>query len=192
MIRYTILFAILLFTNCRNRATTKTIFESDKIDTAVTGLHESRKFVLKKHLINADFNYKQLNNIDAHIKSAVVTKNLISIFEPEQGKYNYYQFIATFKGENLTFPGEEGDSVKTFHDILIIKANQNNTILDAYSYTLEWGEMPLQYDVLKSAAKGIQLEDGLDISKLKFKRTYNSLGYDTEMVNEEGTISFKL
>jgi len=49
----------------------------------------------------------------------------MSIFDPVSGHYTYYQFIATFKGHSF----QEAD--KDFHDILIIKTDKENKIVDA-------------------------------------------------------------
>ncbi len=163
------------------------IFENTKVGTA-TGLTATPVYVLQKQAKNADFNYSKLNAIDENIKGAINTKNLMPVFEPISGTFNYYQFLATFKGK--AYNGGEATTIKDFHDILIIKTDQNNKIIDAYQYTLEWAEPPLQYDLYRSSAKNILLADNLNIKQLKFKRTYNWSEKDI-ILKENGIIKLK-
>jgi hypothetical protein len=97
-------------------------------------------------------------------------------------------FIATFKGEGYNF----GDApiVKDFHDILIIKTDNENNILDCYHYTIEWAEIPLQYDVFKGSTKNVKLTDSLEISKLKLLRTY-SWSENNKELRDNGIIRLK-
>ena len=147
----------------------KAKFETDKKDTP-TRLGSTQLYILKKVTENSDFNYSKLNNIDEHKIDTLNVKNLRSVFEPVSGQYKYYQFLSTFMGEAYNADGPP--LFKDFHDILIIKTDNKSKIIDAYQYTLEWAEPPLQYDVFKSSAKNITLTNNLDISKLKFIRTY--------------------
>lgn len=163
------------------------IFENSKSETPTT-LTAIPVYVLKKQAKNADFNYSKLNAIDENTKGAIDTKNLMPVFEPISGTFNYYQFLATFKGK--AYNGGEAITIKDFHDILIIKTDQNNKIIDAYQYTLEWAEPPLQYDLFKSSAKNLVLTDTLNIKQLKFKRTY-SWNEKDKMLKENGIIKPK-
>ncbi|TCD14689.1 hypothetical protein EZ456_24715 [Pedobacter psychrodurus] len=163
------------------------VFENTKTETA-TALTATPVYVLKKQVKNADFNYSKLNAIDENTKGTINTKNLMPIFEPISGTFNYYQFLATFKGK--AYNGGEATTIKDFHNILIIKTEQNNKIIDAYQYTLEWAEPPLQYDLFKSSVKNILLTDALNIKQLKFKRTYSWNEKDI-MLKENGLIKLK-
>lgn len=160
----------------------QTVFESNKVDSA-TGLAETKVYKLKKQAVNADFAYPKLRNMLASIEYGVTLPNLMRIFNPVRGKYNYYQFIATFKGE-----GYRG--IDDFHDILIVKTTEDGKIVDAYHYTLEWAEMPVDVDLYRSSAKNILLEDNLDISQLKFKSRHSSVFTGNEL-GEKGTIKLK-
>ena len=163
------------------------IFENSRSETATT-LTATPVYVLKKQAKNADFNYSKLDAIDGNIKAGRNTKNLMLIFEPVSGAFNYYQFLATFKGK--AYNGGEATTIKDFHDILIIKTDQSDKIIDAYQYTLEWAEPPLKYDLFKSSAKNAVLTDALNIKQLKFKRTYSWSEKDT-MLKEDGIIRLK-
>jgi len=147
------------------------IFQTAQTDTA-TKLNETKKYILKKQTENSDFNYSKL----------------MPIFEPVSGQYNYYQFISTYVGQAYNSDGPP--LFEDFHDILIIKTDNKNKMIDAYQYTLEWSEPPLQYDVFKSSAKNITLTNNIKIAELKFKRTY-SWSEDNKEMNESGIIKLQ-
>ena len=156
-------FTFWQLASCQTKKSVKTIFISAQKDTA-TEINQTKIYKLKKKAINSDFDYSKLDDIDGDIKDTLNLKNLMPIFEPISGQYNYYQFIATFKGHSF----QQVD--KDFHDILIIKTNNKNKIIDAYQYTLEWAEPPLQFDLYKSDIKNLTLKTDLDISFLKLTR----------------------
>ena len=160
----------------------KTVFETIQKDTAAE-LNETKFYILKKHTENSDFNYSKLDDIDGNKMSTLNARNIMPVFEPVSGQYNYDQFLSTFVGQAYNADGPP--LFKDFHDILIIKTD--NKIIDAYHYTLEWAEPPLQYDVFKSSAKNIVLTNNMDISQLKFKRTY-SWSDDNKELKENGII----
>jgi len=156
-------------------------------DAKVTHLNEMKIYVLKAKTSNADFDYEKLENIDNAFRS-LNFKNRSLVFNPVKGKFVYYQFVATFEGETYVAPNETGNKTKVFHDILIIKTDQTQNILDAFQYTLEWAEVPLEYDLFRSSAKGLKLENGLSISDLKLRRFIS--GYD-DLLKDFGVIELK-
>jgi hypothetical protein len=79
--------------------------------------------------------------------------------------------------------------LETFHDILIVKTNSKNEIIDAYQYTLEWAEPELSYDLFRSTIKNQKLTNGLSIEKLKFYRTQKN--HENEPLDEKGIIRLK-
>lgn len=133
-------------------------------------LNETQNYILKKVTENSDFNYSKLDDIDGNKIDTLNARNLIPIFEPVNGRFKYYQFLSTFVGEGYNSDGPP--LLQDFHDILIIKTDNENKIIDAYQYTLEWAKPPLQYDVFESSAKNIILTNNLDIAQLKFIRTH--------------------
>ncbi|MDD4150347.1 MAG: hypothetical protein PHE33_09980 [Bacteroidales bacterium] len=182
----TIIIFLISFTSCQTKPI-KTIFQTVETDTA-TKLNETKKYILKKQTENSDFNYSKLTDIDGNIQDTLNVKNLMPIFEPVCGQYNYYQFISTYVGQAYNF--DEPPLFKDFHDILIIKTDDKNKIIDAYQYTLEWSESPLQYDVFVSSAKNIILTNDMNIAELKFKRTY-SWSDDNKELKESGIIKLQ-
>ena len=185
-IKYSIIPFLLMFWQlfCQSQSI-EIIFETSQNDTA-TRLGEPKIYILKKQAINADFNYTKLEDMYSCIKDTLNIRNVMPVFEPINGQFNYYQFLATFKGECYM---ESWDTlvIKDFHDILIIKTDRNNKIIDAFQYTLEWAEMPIQYDLFRSSTNDIILINNLDIKQLKFMRTYDWNDEDGELL-ENGII----
>jgi hypothetical protein len=174
-------FAIAAFgiLSCNDKKA-QVVFKNDQQDTATTQ-SEIKVYKLKKKSLASDFNYSKLDDIDDNIED---TLNVKSIFEPVAGHFVYYQFLATFRGYSF----DETD--KVFHDILIIKTDKSNKIIDAYQYTLEWAEPPCQYDLFKATSKDLDLTDSMDIATLKFKRTY-SWNEKDKFLKESGLIRLK-
>ncbi len=176
---------IFLFISCQNKPV-KTIYSSTK-KVGATKLNAPKIYVLQQIADNADFDYSKLEDLDASIHE-VHYKNQMQIFEPVCGAYRYYQFLSSFIG--MAYNDVGPPLFKEFHDVLIVKTDRSNTIIDAYQYTLEWAEPPCQYDLYKSSTKNIALVKDLSISKLKFKRTYNWRKEDDELL-EGGKIQLK-
>jgi hypothetical protein len=178
-----IIITLTIVLNSCHSKPVEIIFKTNQPDTSI-GLNQQKVYVLKEQTTNSDFNYSKLKDIDGNTEDKLNIKNLMPIFEPINGNYNYYQFISTYKGYSFE------DKFKNFHDILIIKTDNLNKIIDAYHYTLEWAELPLEYDLFKSSAKDINLKNNLDISVLKFKHFYYWRNYDIDL-NERGSIKIK-
>lgn len=165
----------------------KGIVASAEGDTA-TGPNKTKMYVLKRQTENADFNYAKLDAIDSHQMETCNVRNILPVFEPVGGQYNYYQFRSTYVGQS--YLTDDPLAHKEFHDILIIKTDKKNKIIDAYHYTLEWAAPPLQYDVYRSSVTNIALTNNLDIDRLKLKRTYSG-GEENAQLEEEGIIKLK-
>ncbi|MCE7042444.1 hypothetical protein [Dyadobacter sp. CY312] len=165
----------------------QTVYSSQQTDLP-TELNEVQIYRLTKKAIHANFDMSKLNNFDEYRKDSI---SIREIFEPLSGEYNYYQFISTFKGLGMIFSGDDvKDSIKTFHDILIIKTNNENKIIDAFQYTLAWAEQPFRYDLYRSSVTDLPLTDGMDISTLKFTRTEFWDAKD-KLLKESGIIKLK-
>lgn len=183
-----ILFTILLtgLSSCQTKPV-KIVFESIQKDTA-TSVNETKIYILKKQTENSEFNYSKLDDIDVNKMDTLNIRNLMPVFEPVNGQFKYSQFLSTFVGQAYN---DDGPALfKDFHDILIIKTDNKNKIIDAYHYTLKWTERPLQYDIFKSSAKNIYLTNSMDINQLKFIRT-SSWSDDNKELKEKGIIKLK-
>ncbi|WP_126972085.1 hypothetical protein [Gynurincola endophyticus] len=174
----------VIFFYCR-QTSLKILFHTNEKNEA-TGPEEMQVYYLKKKAINADFNYPKLFNLDG-----LLTRNVSfeshQPFEPVSGRFIYYQFIATFKGQAYNSDGPL--LFKDFHDILIVKTDDSNKIIDAYQYTLEWSEPPLQYDLFKLSSINIELKDSMNIAELNLTRAYNRSRH-VDTLKENGVIRF--
>jgi hypothetical protein len=92
--------------------------------------------------------------------------------------------MATFQG--LSFTNRE----KEFHDVLIVKTNQDNKIVDAYQYTLEWAEPPSACDLFKSSCKNLSLTNKMSVEKLKLVRQGCTDG-SKQPFTEQGIVLFQ-
>ncbi len=138
-----------------------------------------KEYKLLSKAERSDFNYQALNFIDTTSTRETRRK----IFNPVKGSYTVYTFMATFKG--ISFANIE----KEFHDILIVKVDKGQKIIDAFQYTLEWAEPPLMFDLYKATAKGVIISDKLPISKLKFRGVEYS-GDDERELKDQGVLVF--
>lgn len=139
-----------------------------------------KEYQLIKHESDANFN---MNALNIFMETGEIPKHLNSIkaiFEAVPGNDTYYQFMAAYQGESFT------GQTKIFHDILIIKTDKSGIILDAFQYTLEWAEPPLDYDLYRSTQHAVKLKDGLDLSLLKFKNPA-----DNRVLTENGAVIIK-
>ncbi len=164
----------------------RVVFESYQKDRATQ--KNLQEYKVKKIAENADFNYSKINNfcnneIYDTINDAQIWIN--AVFEPIQGRFKYYQFQSTYLGMS------KAEGKKEFHDILIIKTDSSNTVIDAFQYTLEWAEPPIEYDLFRSTTANIQLSNNLDIRKLGFQRTFTE-GCEDLNLNDSGIISLPI
>lgn len=185
----TFIFLTTLFTGLASSQTkpVKTLFESSRKDTTSSS-NKTKIYVLRKQTENSDFNYSRLDHIDGNKMDTLNVRNLMPIFEPISGQFKYYQFLSTYIDQAYNPDGRP--LFKEFHDILIIKTDKENKIIDAYHYTLEWAEPPFQYDLFRSSCKSISLTNNLDINQLKFIRTYSRSDNNQEL-KESGIIKLK-
>ena len=118
------------------------------------------------HIVNvhdhANFNYQLINEYKSSQSKWGDRENVIEIFRPVNGQYRVIQFMAAFWGRG------KDEKKKIFHEILIVKVDHNNIILDSLQYTLEWGELPQIYDIYYLKSKDAKLTKNLDLSKLQF------------------------
>ncbi len=106
-----------------------------------------------------------------------------NVFKPTTGKYTVYRFLATYQGISYTDKQEE------FHDILIVKTYNENKVIDAYQYTLEWADSPFA-DLYESTARGLYLNDNTPIDNFKFKRRWDDDKND-QALKDSGVVRFE-
>lgn len=114
---------------------------------------------------NADIDYARidsLNNIGGGY-------NLINtVFLPQSGNYKIIRFLSTDYG--TIFDEHDGFT----HNLLLIKVDENDEIIESYLYFLENPVMPLNGYLLKST-KHIPLKNRMRIKSLKFEIPEESL-----------------
>jgi hypothetical protein len=98
---------------------------------------------------------------------------MLEHFEPIKGQFDVYLFIKEFTGTSIQFLDSiNPDTIVTFHDLIILKTTNNNEIIDAFYYRLEWAEVPSQSMLFRSFCDPIELSDNLDVAKLNFLNEY--------------------
>ncbi len=104
-------------------------------------------------------------------------------FKPAAGKYTVYRFLATYQGISYT------DKQKAFHDILIVKTNNQNKVIGAYQYTLEWADSPFA-DLYERTARGLYLDDNMPVDNFTFKRRWDADKND-QALKDSGVVRFE-
>jgi hypothetical protein len=138
-------------------------------------------YKLKSKIVNADFDYSVLNDLDP---ARLEKHNL----KPVKGKFTVYKFLFTFKASSD--PNVKLQDYQDFNDILIIKTDNHNKIIDAYQYTLKWSDPPF-YILYKSGSKNKILIDKLAINQLKLTREGIG-GAKGELLKDNGIISLSI
>lgn len=125
---------------------------------------QTKVYELKDSTAAADISPKLLKLMYRNKKRGLDA--LKTTFKPIKGTFTVYRFICTFKGESFT--GE----TKDFHDLLIVKTDKDHNIIQAYQYTLEWAELPLETDLYQSTCTKTLLKDGMAIDSFQFERPW--------------------
>lgn len=125
---------------------------------------QTREYKLLDKTNDADINHQLFVMLDTAKPGISLMEN---VFKPVSGKFVVYRLLLIYQGMSFT------NKQKEFHDILIVKTNKDNKILDAYQYTLEWAEMPLDTDLFRSTNKNVYLTDEMSIDKFMFERIWD-------------------
>ena len=172
----------------------------------------TKVYKLKSVTKNADFDYERLRTFDEFDEN----KEIENAFKPlENGKFTVYEFIAIYKGKEHWIPDgqrsldtlpkykvdkngyriltkeelKKMNKITNFHNIIIIKTNSKNIIVDAYRYFLEWADVFPSDELYNSSVKNQKLVDGFSVQKLKFYRVREN--FPKEFLNEKGIIRLK-
>lgn len=128
----------------------------------------------------ADINYAAIEQINGLQGPSQIEP----AFQPVKGKSTVYQFKASYPG--LSF---RGNGYYIFHDVLTLKTDAKNQIVDAYQYTLEWTDTPT-IDLFRNTAKNITLENNLNTAALRLIRQ-DSLEGAPQLLPENGVLQWK-
>ena len=112
---------------------------------------------------NSDLNAKAIEKYKKRELEWNDTGEVLKLFQPVKGKYRVISFMAT--GYGLSFTNKK----EIFHNILILKIDQNDEILDGFEYVLEWVEVPVASRLGRVTKKAVKLKKGLPLSELEFK-----------------------
>jgi len=143
--------------------------------------NSEKTYVLVTNKINGDFNYKLLDNFEQAFSGLIKENNSRElIFNPINGKYHYYKFVAAYKARSIAPNSDPAKPEQTFHNILIIKTDDYQNIVDGYHFVLEWSEKPLSYLLFKIKSTGLTLQEGLSLKQLNLKRVMDDTDFDGE------------
>ena len=126
--------------------------EREPLVYQIKGVHE-----------NSDLNDKAIERYQKRASEWNDTGEVLKLFQPVKGKYRVIVFMATGYGLSFT------DKKEIFHNILILKTDQKDEILDGLEYVIEWVEVPTASRLVRLTQKGVKLKKGLPLSELKFK-----------------------
>ncbi|HCL57619.1 MAG TPA: hypothetical protein DHW82_11510 [Spirochaetia bacterium] len=87
----------------------------------------------------------------------------IGTFKLKKGKYTIYEFIAPFISSFHDEPNRE----VIFHNILMIKVDKNQKIVDAWHYTMEWQDVP-SIRLFRMQVQNLSLKRLLQIEEFEF------------------------
>ncbi len=131
------------------------IFSFLVFTTFCLGQRNSFKLVSEKK--NSDFNYEKLKSEISPLCGLDSTFNVVS------GCFTTYLFMEENFGRNY------GDStISKYYNVLILKTNNSNKIVDGYLYTLGWAEFPSNCVLFKLLKTNVKLKNELLLSTLKF------------------------
>ncbi len=111
---------------------------------------------------NADLNYNSIDSINFKTKGLLM---LDSVFNVVKGSYTIYRFMTYDRG--ILFDDHESD----FNNLIILKVDSTNRIIDGFQYFLQNPQMPSTC-FLYRICKKMYLRQKIKISKLKFKRVH--------------------
>jgi len=117
----------------------------------------------------SDINYLTIKNINSFVHGC---DSMIEYFKPVKGEYNVYIFIKEFEGMSKREIDSITNACETYHDLIILKTNNQNLILDGFYYRLEWAEPPSQFMLFRSFCNDIKLTDRMLIKQLDFLNEY--------------------
>ncbi|WP_333626197.1 hypothetical protein [Sphingobacterium siyangense] len=145
---------------------------------------DEKTYVLVANKINTDFNYKLLDDFEQSFSALIKENNSRElVFNPVYGKFHYYKFIATYKARGISPDSDPAKPEQTFHNILIIKTDDQQKIVDGYEFVLEWNEKPLSYPLFRMKSSDLTLQEGLSLKQLNLKRVVDNTDF-----NEDGKI----
>ena len=125
---------------------------------------ESKKpfiYQIKAVHANADLDEKAIEKFKKRDTEWNETRAVLNLFQPVKGKYKVIFFVGADYGLSAI-----DDKEHIFHELLILKVNKNNEIIDGLQYVLEWAEVPTAYRLCRIQKSGIKLQKELQVSQI--------------------------
>ena len=113
---------------------------------------------------NADLDEKAIEKYKKRAVEWNDTTEVLKLFKQIKGKDKVIFFVAADYGLSHF---DEKEHI--FHELLVLKVNKNNEIIDGLQYVLEWAEVPTAYRLCRIAKSGIKLQKELQVSQLGCK-----------------------
>ncbi|MDH4270409.1 MAG: hypothetical protein OEW18_00375 [Candidatus Aminicenantes bacterium] len=119
---------------------------------------------LTETLRGRDFDYAWINEIDSVPPPYPADGQYqIGDLKTVDGPFTVYKFIREYEPESRS-----AESPAKFHDLLLVKTDNQGNILDAYHYTLEWSDSP-SLDLERMGATGLNLRRRLTVADFGFE-----------------------
>ena len=102
----------------------------------------------------SDINYSMISKLDSFPVGKVKLKNE---FYPVSGNYTVARFLSFSYGQGL-------ESNFETNNVLILKIDEKQQVVDGYLYCLQWAEAPVSKELFRIKNKGIKIKNKLPIS----------------------------
>ena len=113
---------------------------------------------------NADLDAKAIEKYKRRSVEWNDSSKVLELFKPVKGNHKVIFFVASVHGLSAI-----DDKEHIFHELLILKIDKNNEIVDGLQYVLEWAEVPFAYKLCRIENSGIKLKKELQVSKIGCK-----------------------
>ena len=124
-----------------------------------------KEYIFLDKYIEADLNYTTINSINGYDAGLSM---LDSVFNVTEGEYFVFRFLNYEK--DVFFDEYWFTGFMDMYNLVILKTDEKNKIIDGYWYCLTNPDMPLKCFLYRVSQKNVKLTHNLDIEKLKFKR----------------------
>lgn len=124
-------------------------------------IHNKAPFCLYDEIhYNADFNYRGIDSINWMPKGRIM---MDSVFNTIKGDYTIYRFMSYTNGWLLT------DLYCELNDVVVLKVDSNNNIVEGFYYYLQYPEMPSSCYLYHSNRK-LKLKGKISMKELQFEQ----------------------
>ncbi|MBU0686846.1 MAG: hypothetical protein KKB81_03220 [Candidatus Margulisbacteria bacterium] len=120
-----------------------------------------KTYVVTEIIKGADFDYEMIKNIDSIPPPYPPDSSYqIGDIKTKEGNFVVYKLISKYRGRS-----KFSSRPVPLHDLLVLKVDDDEKIIDAFHYTLEWTDSP-SLDLYKLNNSNAYLKNGMDIAGL--------------------------